>query len=670
MSNAIESVFVENRVFPPSAAASNGARISSMAQYEAMCKEAETDFEGYWARLARANLVWSTPFTKTLDESNAPFYKWFDDGTLNASANCLDKHIGTATENKTAIIFEADDGAVTKVTYKELLAKVSQFANALKARGIQRGDRVLVYMPMTIDGVVAMQACARIGATHSVVFGGFSAKSLQERIIDAGAVAVITANFQMRGGKELPLKAIVDEGLAMGGCESIKTVLVMQRTATACNMVAGRDITFAEALQGQSDVCAPEMVGAEHPLFILYTSGSTGKPKGVQHSTGGYLLWAKLTMDWTFDIKPSDVFWCTADIGWITGHTYVAYGPLAAGATQIIFEGIPTFPNAGRFWQMIEKHKCTIFYTAPTAIRSLIKAAEGDEKVHPARSDLSSLRILGSVGEPINPEAWMWYHKHVGGERCPIVDTFWQTETGGHMITPLPGATPLVPGSCTLPLPGIMAAIVDEVGSDVPNGSGGMLVVKRPWPSMIRTIWGDPDRFVKSYFPPEMGGKYYLAGDGAVRSAGNAAMGGVDRGYFRITGRIDDVLNVSGHRLGTMEIESALVSCSHLVAEAAVVGRPDDLTGEAISAFVVLKRSRPTGDEAKQIATELRNWVAKEIGPIAKPKDIRFGDNLPKTRSGKIMRRLLRSIAKGEAITQDISTLENPAILEQLAEKL
>ncbi len=662
MSNAIESVLVENRVFPPSAAASMGARISSMAQYEAMCKEAADDFEGYWAKLARANLNWAKPFTKTLDESNAPFYKWFDDGTLNASANCLDKHIGTDVENKTAIIFEADDGAVTKITYKELFVKVSQFANALKAQGIKKGDRVLIYMPMTTDGVVAMQACARIGATHSVVFGGFSAKSLQERIIDAGAVAVITSNFQMRGGKELPLKAIVDEGLALGGCESIKTVLVMQRTPTACNMVAGRDITFADALKGQSDVCAPEMVGAEHPLFILYTSGSTGKPKGVQHSTAGYLLWAKLTMDWTFDLKPLDIFWCTADIGWITGHTYVAYGPLAAGATQIIFEGIPTFPNAGRFWQMIEKHKCTIFYTAPTAIRSLIKAAEGDEKVHPARSDLSSLRILGSVGEPINPEAWMWYHKHVGGERCPIVDTFWQTETGGHMITPLPGATPLVPGSCTLPLPGIMAAIVDEVGGDVPNGSGGMLVVKRPWPSMIRTIWGDPERFVKSYFPPEMGGKYYLAGDGAVRS--------VDRGYFRITGRIDDVLNVSGHRLGTMEIESALVSCSHLVAEAAVVGRPDDLTGEAISAFVVLKRSRPTGDEAKAIATELRNWVAKEIGPIAKPKDIRFGDNLPKTRSGKIMRRLLRSIAKGEAITQDISTLENPAILEQLAEKL
>jgi len=660
--SSIESVLVENRVFPPPASAVQSARISGMAAYEALCKEADTDFEGFWARLARENLVWKKPFTKTLDESNAPFYQWFSDGTLNASANCLDKHVGTPVENKTAIIFEADDGAVTRVSYAELLARVSQFANALKSHGIQKGDRVLIYMPMTVEGVIAMQACARIGATHSVVFGGFSAKALNERIIDAGAVAVITANYQMRGGKELPLKAIVDEGIAMGGCESIKNVFVYQRTPTACNMVAGRDKTFAQALEGQGSVCAPEIVGAEHPLFILYTSGSTGKPKGVQHSTGGYLLWAKLTMDWTFDLKPSDVFWCTADIGWITGHTYVAYGPLAAGATQVIFEGVPTFPNAGRFWQMIERHKVSLFYTAPTAIRSLIKAAEADEKVHPARSDLSSLRILGSVGEPINPEAWMWYHKHVGGERCPIVDTFWQTETGGHMITPLPGATPLVPGSCTLPLPGIMAAIVDEVGGDIPNGSGGMLVVKRPWPSMIRTIWGDPDRFVKSYFPAEMGGKYYLAGDGAVRSA--------DRGYFRITGRIDDVLNVSGHRLGTMEIESALVSCSHLVAEAAVVGRPDDLTGEAISAFVVLKRSRPTGDEAKAIANELRNWVAKEIGPIAKPKDIRFGDNLPKTRSGKIMRRLLRSLAKGEAITQDVSTLENPAILEQLAEKI
>ena len=656
--SAIESVLVENRVFPPSDAVVKAARIAGMDAYNALCAEADKDPSGFWGRLAKDNLVWNKPFTRVLDESNAPFYQWFGDGELNASANCLDKHIGTPTENKTAIIFEADGGEVTKVTYKELLARVSQFANALKAHGIKKGDRVLVYMPMTIEGVIAMQACARIGATHSVVFGGFSAKALQERIIDAGAVAVITANYQMRGGKELPLKAIVDDGIAMGGCDTIKNVFVFQRTKTACNMVAGRDKTFDEAQAGQSTVCAPEAVGAEHPLFILYTSGSTGKPKGVQHSTGGYLLWAKLTMDWTFDLKPEDVFWCTADIGWITGHTYVAYGPLAAGATQIIFEGIPTFPNAGRFWQMIERHKCTIFYTAPTAIRSLIKAAEGDVNVHPDRSDLSSLRILGSVGEPINPEAWMWYYKNVGGERCPIVDTFWQTETGGHMVTPLPGATPLVPGSCTLPLPGIQVAIVDEAGHDVPNGSGGILVVKKPWPSMIRTIWGDPERFKKSYFPEELKG-YYLAGDGAVRSE--------DRGYFRITGRIDDVLNVSGHRMGTMEIESALVAKSDIVAEAAVVGRPDDLTGEAIVAFVVLKGPVPTGDDAKALAKELRDWVGKEIGPIAKPKEIRFGENLPKTRSGKIMRRLLRGIAKGETITQDTSTLENPAILDQLS---
>src|SRR5574344_209596 len=659
-SNAIQSVLVENRVFPPSEAVQKAARISGMANYQALCAEAENDYEGFWARLARENVVWSKPVTQILDESNAPFYKWFADGELNASANSLDRHMGTPTENKTAIIFEADDGQVTKVTYRELLERVAQFANGLKAQGIQKGDRVLIYMPMTIEGVVAMQACARLGATHSVVLGGFSAKAVQERIVDVGAVAVITANYQMRGGKELPLKAIVDEAIAMGGCESIKNVFVYERTASPYAKEAGRDVPFSELLAGQSTDCPPVPVNAEHPLFVLYTSGSTGKPKGVQHSTGGYMLWARQTMRWSFDVQDSDVFWCTADIGWITGHTYVAYGPLAAGATQIVFEGVPTYPNAGRFWQMIERHKCTIFYTAPTAIRSLIKASEADAAVHPNAFDLSSLRILGSVGEPINPEAWMWYYKHVGQERCPIVDTFWQTENGGHMITPLPGATPLVPGSCTLPLPGITAAIVDEAGHDMPNGAGGMLVVKRPWPSMIRTIWGDPERFKKSYFPEELGGTTYLAGDGAVRDA--------TTGYFRITGRIDDVLNVSGHRMGTMEIESALVAKTDLVAEAAVVGRPDDLTGEAICAFVVLKRPVPTGDEAKALAKELRDWVAKEIGPIAKPKDIRFGENLPKTRSGKIMRRLLRSLAKGEAITQDTSTLENPAILDQLGQ--
>jgi acetyl-CoA synthetase len=504
-----------------------------------------------------------------------------------------------------------------------------------------------------------MQACARIGATHSVVFGGFSAQSLRDRVQDAGAVMVITADEQVRGGKQLPLKAIVDEALADNSCPTLKDVIVYKRTGGNIGWVAGRDLWLHELTAGQPAACEPEWVEAEHPLFLLYTSGSTGKPKGVQHSTGGYLLHAALTTKWTFDLKANDVFWCTADIGWVTGHTYITYGPLALGGTEVVFEGVPTYPDAGRFWQMIQKHKVSIFYTAPTAIRSLIKAAETNETVHPKNYDLTSLRLLGSVGEPINPAAWEWYHQHVGGSRCPIVDTFWQTETGGHMITPLPGVTTLVPGSCTLPFPGITAAIVDETGNDVPNGQGGILVVKKPWPSMIRTIYGDPERFKKSYYPSELKG-YYLAGDGAIRDA--------ETGYFTITGRIDDVLNVSGHRMGTMEIESALVSCTELVAEAAVVGRPDDTTGEAICAFVVLKRPRPSGDEAKAIAKQLRDHVAKEIGPIAKPKDIRFGDNLPKTRSGKIMRRLLRSVAKGESVTQDTSTLENPAILEQLGQ--
>ncbi len=656
MSAQIETVMQESRVFQPPEAFVRQACIAGMAQYEALCAEADKDHAGFWARQAREQVLWHKPFTRSLDESKAPFYKWFEDGELNVSYNCLDRHLGTPVENKTAIIFEADDGTSTKVTYKELHGKVCEFANGLRALGYKKGERAIVYMPMSVEGVVAMQACARLGLIHSVVFGGFSAKSLQERIQDAGATLVIAADEQVRGGKRIPLKPAVDEAFELGGCESVRHVVIYQRTGAAVAMKAGRDLTWGEVVKGQAGTCEPEWVGAEHPLFILYTSGSTGKPKGVQHSSGGYLLHAMLTMKWTFDIKPSDIFWCTADIGWVTGHTYITYGPLACGATEIVFEGVPTYPNAGRFWETIAKHKVNIFYTAPTAIRALIKAADVDPATHPKNYDLTSLRLLGTVGEPINPEAWMWYYNNVGGTRCPIVDTFWQTETGGHMITPLPGATPMVPGSCTLPLPGIAAAIVDETAQDLPNGSGGILVVKKPWPSMIRTIWGDPERFRKNYFPEELKG-YYLAGDGAVRSK--------TTGYFTITGRIDDVLNVSGHRMGTMEIESALVA-NPLVAEAAVVGRPDDVTGEAICAFVVLKQARPTGEDSRRLATDLRNWVGSEIGPIAKPKEIRFGDNLPKTRSGKIMRRLLRALAKGEAITQDVSTLENPAILEQL----
>ena len=654
---AIESVLIENRVFHPSQTFIDQAHVAGHDAYHALCAEAESDYEGFWAKLANELLVWHKPFTKTLNTDNAPFYKWFEDGELNVSVNCLDKHLSTIP-NKTAIIFEADNGDTKTVTYLELYHQVCQFANGLKSLNLPLGSRVIIYLPMGIEAVVAMQACARIGLIHSVVFGGFSAKSIHERIIDAGAAAIITSDGQFRGGKTLPLKVAVDEAIAMGGCETIEQIIVLNKTGQAVEFGA-QDIWWDDLIKDQPSTCEPVMVNAEHPLFLLYTSGSTGKPKGVQHSSAGYLLHALNTMRWTFDIKPNDVFWCTADVGWITGHSYVAYGPLAMGATQIIFEGIPSYPDAGRFWQMIEKHKVSIFYTAPTAIRSLIKAAETTPSTHPKNYDLTSLRLLGSVGEPINPQAWMWYFENVGNGNCPIVDTFWQTETGGHVITPLPGATSLVPGSCTLPFPGIDIAVVDETGKDVPWGTGGLLVIKKPWPSMIRTIYNDAERYVSSYYPADLGGTIYLAGDGAVRDAVT--------GNFTIMGRIDDVLNVSGHRLGTMEIESALVS-NPLVAEAAVVGKPHDIKGESIVAYVVLKGARPTGDEAKKIVENLRNWVGKEIGPIAKPDEIRFGDNLPKTRSGKIMRRLLRSLAKGEEITSDISTLDNPAILEQLKE--
>ena len=655
----IESVLNEHRTFHPDQSFVDGANVSGMVAYEKLCAAANNNYEEFWANLARELIVWKKPFTKTLNDSNAPFYKWFEDGELNVSYNCLDKHLSTQP-NKIAIIFEADNGDVTSVTYKELYEKVCQFANGLKTFNLDLGDRVVIYLPMGIEAVVAMLACARIGLTHSVVFGGFSAKSIQERIKDAQAKLVITADIQFRGGKILPLKAAVDEAFILGSCESIIGTVVLKKSKDAIELKT-KEVWWHDLVKNQSRDCDPIYVSAEHPLFLLYTSGSTGKPKGVQHSSAGYLLHAMNTMRWTFDIKGDDVYWCTADVGWITGHTYVAYGPLAMGATQLIYEGIPTFPHAGRFWQMIEKHHVSIFYTAPTAIRSLIKASESNKESNPDTYDLSSLRLLGSVGEPINPEAWMWYYERIGHHQCPIVDTFWQTETGGHVITPLPGATPLVPGSCTLPFPGIDAAIVDEAGHEVPWGTGGLLVIKKPWPSMIRTIWGDPERYKKSYYPEELGGKVYLAGDGAIRDK--------TTGYFTIMGRIDDVLSVSGHRLGTMEIESSLVS-NPLVAEAAVVGKPHEIKGESIVAYVVLKGKRPEGDEAKAIVSQLRDWVGKEIGPIAKPDDIRFGDNLPKTRSGKIMRRLLRSLAKGEEITSDISTLDNPSILEQLKQTI
>ncbi|RFC35164.1 MAG: acetyl-CoA synthetase [Candidatus Nitrotoga sp. LAW] len=651
MPTNIQSVLQETRVFQPANEFAEQANVSGMAAYQALCVEAAQNYEGYWARLAREHIVWRKSFNTVLDESRAPFYEWFADGELNVSYNCLDKHLVTQPE-KTALIFEADDGQVTKISYRELHARVCQFANALKSRNIQKGDRVVIYMPMSIEVVVAMQACARIGAIHSVVFGGFSSKSLNERIENAQACAVITADAQLRGGKMMPLKSAVDEALSMGGCDAVHSVIVYKRAGNDVQWNAKHDLWWHDLIADLPFTCEPEWVGAEHPLFILYTSGSTGKPKGVQHSSGGYLLGTMVSMQWVFDYKPTDVFWCTADVGWVTGHSYVTYGPLAMGATQVIFEGVPTWPDAGRFWKMIQDHQVTTFYTAPTAIRSLIKL--GGEL--PKQYDLSSLRLLGSVGEPINPDAWMWYYTVVGQSRCPIVDTWWQTETGCHMIAPLPGAMATKPGSCTLPLPGIMAAIVNEAGDEVHDQHGGFLVIKRSFPSQIRTIWGDDERYRKGYFPEEMKGAY-LAGDSAHRN---------EDGYFWILGRIDDVLKVSGHRLGTMEIESALAS-NPLVAEAAVVGKPHDIKGEAIVAFVVLKGSRPEDATiAKQVSESLRNWVSKELGPIAKPDEIRFGDNLPKTRSGKIMRRLLRAIAKGEEITQDISTLENPAILEQL----
>ncbi|MCL4315520.1 MAG: acetate--CoA ligase [Gammaproteobacteria bacterium] len=649
----IESILHEQRLFQPAPAFAARARIKSMRELQALQQQAAQDHEKFWADRAREQISWHKPFTKILDSSKAPHYRWFDDGLLNVSYNCLDRNLKDKA-HKTAIIFEGEQGDVRRVTYAELHREVCRFANALKANGIKKGDRVVIYMPMVPEMVIAMQACARIGAIHSVVFGGFSAQSLQDRIEDAGAKMLITADGGTRGGKIIELKLAADQALAKG-CSTIESVIVLKRSGQTIPMQNGRDVWWDDVVKNVSDQCEPVWVESEHPLFLLYTSGSTGKPKGVQHSSAGYLLGTIVTMQWVFDIHDDDIFWCTADVGWVTGHSYVTYGPLAVGATMVMYEGAPTIPDGGRFWDICQRHKITIFYTAPTAIRGLMKL--GDDI--PAKYDLSKLRLLGTVGEPINPEAWMWYHTHIGHERCPITDTWWQTETGAHLIAPIPGAVATKPGSCTLPLPGIAADVVDEEGNSItaPN-QGGYLVIKKPWPFMLRTIWGDEQRYLDTYWK-KFNNKYYVAGDTAHKD---------EDGYFWIMGRADDVLKVSGHRLGTMEIESALVAHPR-VAEAAVVGKPDEVKGEAVFAYVVLRGARPAGGVDEALTKELRAWVTEQIGPIARPDDIRYADNLPKTRSGKIMRRLLRSIAAGEAITQDTSTLENEAILLQLRGK-
>jgi len=645
----IESILNESRSFGPPKDFIDQANIDEEKAHN-LKKQAEENHIQYWATLAKDQLEWFQPFNNILDESKAPNYEWFNDGVINASYNSLDINV-SKNPNKTAIIFETEDGKSEHITYKELLSKTSQFANGLKKLGVEPMDRVVIYMPMCPEAVIAMQACARIGAIHSVVFGGFSSNALKDRIEDAKSKIVITADGAYRGGNIIPLKQATDEAVSQSSYK-VENVVVFQRTGEKIEFNEKRDVWWGDLVSDCDSNCDPEPLNAEHPLFILYTSGSTGKPKGIQHSTAGYILHAKTTFSWVFDIKNDDVFWCTADVGWITGHTYVAYGPLLAGATILIYEGAPTFPDVGRFWDICEKHAVTIFYTAPTAIRALMK--HGDEI--PQSYDLSSLRLLGTVGEPINPEAWMWYHRIIGQERCPIVDTWWQTETGGAMISPLPGVTETKPGSCTTPMPGIDVDIVDELGEPVGEANqGGYLVIKKPWPSMLRTIWGDNQRYIDTYWE-KFDGRYYVAGDSAYRD---------EDGCHWIMGRIDDVLNVSGHRLGTMEVESALVA-NEMVAEAAVVGRPHEVKGESIFAFVVTKGERPSGEGAKKMQEALREWVAEQVGAIAKPDEIRFSDNLPKTRSGKIMRRLLRAIARDEAITQDISTLEDESIIKQL----
>jgi acetyl-CoA synthetase len=644
MSQNIESLLQESRLFDPPSDFADAAHVKSRADYDALRKRAADDPEGYWAGLAK-ELHWFQPWTKVLDWQ-PPFAKWFDGGTTNLSYNCLDRHLAGPRKNKTAIVWEGEPGDTRSLTYEELHREVARFAGALKKLGVAKGDRVGIYMPMVPELPIAMLACARIGATHSVVFGGFSADSLRDRCNDAETKVIVTADGGHRRGSVFPLKPIVDEAVAQ--IPTVEHVVVLRRGGNEVAWTEGRDIWWHDAVQDAAPAEA-EPVDAEHPLFILYTSGTTGKPKGVVHTTGGYMVQVWHTARLVFDLKDDDVYWCTADCGWVTGHSYLVYGPLLNGATCVMYEGVPNFPAPDRFWSLIAKHKVTILYTAPTAIRSFMRW--GDE--HPAKHDLSSLRLLGSVGEPINPEAWMWYREKIGGNRCPIVDTWWQTETGGIMVSPIPGAVATKPGSCTLPLPGMDVEVVDPDGNVVGANQGGFLVIRRPWPGMLRTVYKDPDRYVQNYWARY--GNMYFAGDGARRDPD---------GYLWVMGRIDDVMNVSGHRIGTMEVESALVG-HPAVAEAAVVGRPDELKGEAIAAFVSLKGGTAS---SKELEAELKAWVGKEIGAFAKPDDLRFTDALPKTRSGKIMRRLLRDIAAGRESSGDTTTLEDYGVLAKLRE--
>ncbi len=647
----IESILKEQRTFPPSPEFAAQASIKSMDEYRQLYEKAQADPETFWAELAAQELHWFQPWDKVLDWQ-PPFAKWFVNGKLNLSYNCLDRHLTTWRKNKAAIIWEGEPGDSRTLTYAQLHREVCQMANVYKQLGVQKGDLVGIYMPMIPEAAIAMLACARIGAAHSVIFGGFSAEALKTRLLDAQAKLVVTADGGFRKDKIVPLKPAVDEALKDDGVPSVENVLVVRRTEQTIVMEPGRDHWWHDLQASASKDCPAEPMDSEDLLFILYTSGTTGKPKGVVHTTGGYNLYTHVTCQWTFDLKDTDVYWCTADVGWITGHSYIVYGPLSNGATSLMFEGAPRPSNPGCLWDVVEKYGVTIFYTAPTAIRALIKMGEH----WPKARDLSSLRILGTVGEPINPEAWMWYHHVIGGGRCPIVDTWWQTETGGFMLTPLPGATSTKPGSATFPFPGILADVVDLDGNPVADNQGGYLVIKHPWPGMMRTVYGDDDRFRRTYWEhvaPKDGQYFYFAGDGARRD---------EDGYFWVMGRVDDVINVSGHRLGTMEVESALVS-HPTVAEAAVVGRPDEVKGEEVFAFVTLE-----GDDegSPALAEELKAHVVKEIGAIARPGEIRFTDSLPKTRSGKIMRRLLRNLAAGQEVAGDTSTLEDRSVLDKL----